>query len=96
MVALVRQTVESRVRRRDRGRYSTTEIPLNFGPVFYKPGLEGVGGARTWVETPADLPEEVRQPSSGFIFQEKIEGQDVYSFGFLADRGRIIIGAGLA
>jgi len=75
---------------------NAVEIPPNVGRIFFKPGLEGVVGARTWVETPADLPEEVRHPGSGFIFQEKIEGQAVYSFGFLADRGRIVAGAGLA
>jgi hypothetical protein len=74
---------------------NAAEIPPNFGRVFYKQGLEGAGGAHTWVETPADLPEDVRHPGSGFIFQEKIEAGEVYCFGFLADRGRIVAGAGL-
>lgn len=70
------------------------DIPENFGPIFYKPGIEGVAGERTWVHSAADLPDAISKAESGFIFQERIEGAEVHSFGFLADRGRILVGRG--
>jgi hypothetical protein len=75
--------------------YDTDVIPADAGRIFYKPGHEGVGGARSWARSPAELPTEVRQQNSGFIYQEMIGGPEVRSYGFLADRGKVIAGAGL-
>lgn len=75
--------------------HDVAAIPANAGPIFYKPGIEGVGGRRTYVATAAALPEEVRRSGSGFLMQEMIPGPEVYSYGFLADRGRVLAGIGL-
>lgn len=71
------------------------EIPPDLDRIFYKPGREGVIGERSWVRRAGDLPADVRRPGGGFIFQEVIPGAEVYSYGFLADRGRTLAGVGL-
>ncbi len=58
------------------------------GAIFCKPALEGTSGRRMMARSRHDLPDPMRCGS--YLFQEVIEGPSVISFGFLADRGKIV------
>lgn len=65
------------------------EVPDRSGPIFYKPKTEGTGERRSWAASKNRIPMSVRRER--YLFQEKIPGKDVWGFGFIADRGTVIV-----
>lgn len=64
------------------------EIPENSGPIFYKPRIEGIGGPRRVASSKEKLPRFVKE--NQFLYQEYISGREVYGFGFIAKKGKIL------
>lgn len=62
-------------------------IPADAGPIFYKASREGRAPPGI-ASHPALIPTNVRSPD--FLFQERILGQQVVGFGFVADQGTIL------
>ena len=67
---------------------SVEKIADYAGRIFCKPAVEGTNGRRMVARSRHDLPDPARR--GGHLFQEVIEGPSVISFGFLADRGKIV------